>query len=311
MKEILNQIPIYFKCNFFLDLVTFISILWLLFHKIFVFLIRSIAVCYSFKIWTSGTDSSYHFNELQIYGKAQLAVLTSPLNSAASLVFDNMIGDRSGALHIGNNQTMDLYRQKIDLPFSVHVYNGGFLGLAPDTFIHNVEIFLNGTLANVDNLTIHRGGKLWLNRDGHTEGLDYSTYWFKFVHVKTNGYLHMISDPVREPNISFSVTKLTIDGGGLVRGTYMYIHALNISIDAGGILSADGLGYEVSDGPPKDVFGYPNRGLHGIINEGRGYTGTTSGSGAGHGGSGGRGDGELDIDSGLNWFILSTSSLSL
>lgn len=266
---------------------------------------------YSFKIWTSGTDSSYHFNELQIYGKAQLAVLTSPLNSAASLVFDNMIGDRSGALHIGNNQTMDLYRQKIDLPFSVHVYNGGFLGLAPDTFIHNVEIFLNGTLANVDNLTIHRGGKLWLNRDGHTEGLDYSTYRFKFVHVKTNGYLHMISDPVREPNISFSVTKLTIDGGGLVRGTYMYIHALNISIDAGGILSADGLGYEVSDGPPNDVFGYPNKGLHGIINEGRGYTGTTSGSGAGHGGSGGRGDGELDIDSGLNWFILSTSSLSL
>lgn len=223
-------------------------------------------------------------------------MLTSPLNSAASLVFDNMIGDRTGALHIGSNQTMDLYRQKIDLPFSVHVYNGGFLGLAPDTIIHNVEIFLNGTLANVDNLTIHRGGKLWLNRDGHTEGLDYSTYGFEFVHVKTNGYLHMISDPVREPNISFDVTKLTIDGGGLVRGTYMYIHALNISIDAGGILSADGLGYEVSDGPPKDVFGYPNRGLHGIINEGRGYTGTRSGSGAGHGGSGGRGDGEFNIN---------------
>lgn len=213
-----------------------------------------------------------------------------------------MIGDRTGALHIGNNQTMDLIRPAIDLPFSVHVYNGGFLGLAPDTVIHDVDIFLNGTLANVDILTIRHGGKLWLYKDGHTNGLKYSTYKFDFVHVQTNGYLHLISDPVHEPNISFTVTKLNIDGGGLVRGTYMYIHALNISIDAGGTLSADGLGYEVNDGPPKDIYGYPNRGLHGIINEGLGSTGTQSGSGAGHGGSGGHGDGEWKISS-LSWAI--------
>ena len=254
----------------------------------------------TFILCFTGTDSSYYFNELQIYGKAQLAVLTSPQNSRATLLFDNMIGDRTGALHIGNNQTMDLIRPAIDLPFSVHVYNGGFLGLAPDTVIHDVDIFLNGTLANVDILTIRHGGKLWLYKDGHTNGLKYSTYKFDFVHVQTNGYLHLISDPVHEPNISFTVTKLNIDGGGLVRGTYMYIQALNISIDAGGTLSADGLGYEVNDGPPKDIYGYPNRGLHGIINEGLGSTGTQTGSGAGHGGSGGRGDGEWKISS-LSW----------
>jgi hypothetical protein len=28
---------------------------------------------------------------------------------------------------------MDLERPTIDLPFSVHVYDGGYLGLAPDT----------------------------------------------------------------------------------------------------------------------------------------------------------------------------------
>lgn len=92
----------------------------------------------------SGTTSDYHFNELQIYGKAQLAMLTDPVNSAASIFFDNMIGDRSGAIHIGKNQVMDLQRPEIDLPFSVHVYDQGFLGMAPDTNIHGVDIFLNG-----------------------------------------------------------------------------------------------------------------------------------------------------------------------
>jgi hypothetical protein len=67
-------------------------------------------------------NNSYHFNELQIYGGAQLAVLTDPPGSPASINFDNMIGDRTGAIHVGPNQTLDLLRPAIDLPFSVHVY---------------------------------------------------------------------------------------------------------------------------------------------------------------------------------------------
>jgi hypothetical protein len=46
------------------------------------------------------------------------------------------------------------------------------------------------------------------------EGLAASTYNFQFVHVKNAGYLHMISDPVTEPSISFSTISLNIDGGG-------------------------------------------------------------------------------------------------
>lgn len=66
MKEILNQIPIYIKGNFFLDLVTFMAFMAFIPQNIFFGgggfinreflirvrknLIRSIAVCYSFKI---------------------------------------------------------------------------------------------------------------------------------------------------------------------------------------------------------------------------------------------------------------------
>lgn len=200
-----------------------------------------------------------------------------------------MIGDRTGAIHVGKGTVMDLERQKIDLPFSVHVYDGGYLGLAPDTFIHGVDIFLNGTLANVENLTLHHEGKLWMNIDGRTKGLDASTYEFQFVHVKNTGYIHMISDPVKEPSISFTTIALNIDGGGLVRGTYVVYNSLNITIDAGGVLSADGLGYELADGETTDSNGNVRKGLHGVINPGLGYTSSHGASGAGHGGSGGRG----------------------
>ena len=80
-------------------------------------------------------DQKYVFEELQIYGGAHLAILTEPHNRSASIFFRNMIGDRSGTVHIGYNQTMDLIRTTIDLPFSVRVYRGGFLGLAHATTV--------------------------------------------------------------------------------------------------------------------------------------------------------------------------------
>ena len=203
-----------------------------------------------------------------------------------------MIGDRSGAIHVGDNQQMDLERQKIDLPFSVHVYAGGYLGLAPDTHVFGVHIFLNGTLANVKNLTLYNEGKLWLNRDGHTQGLDASHYMFEFVFVKADGYIHMITDPVNEPGISFTTIALIVDGGGLIRGTHVYFHSLNLTVDAGGVVTADGLGYEMIDGFSKDSNGNVRQGMFGAINPGRGHTeSSTSATGAGHGGSGGRGSG--------------------
>ena len=232
----------------------------------------------------TGTNK-YYFDELQIYGNAHLAVLTNPVGSNASIYFENMIGDRTGAIHVGANQVMDLKRQKIDLPFNVHVYPDGFLGLAPDTYVQDIDIFLNGTLAYVENLTLHHDGNLWLYKRGQTNDLKDSFYEFRFVHVKTGGYIHMITDPVTEYGIHFTTISTHIDGGGLIRGTHLYFMSLNVTIDAGGQLNADYLGYRVEDINTNDY------GIYGIINPGRGYTGLDTASGAGHGGSGARGEG--------------------
>ena len=239
---------------------------------------------------------TFMFDELQIWGQAQLAVATDPPDSNATLFFHNMIGDRSGAIHVGKSQEMDLERHFIDLPFSVHVYDGGFLGLAPSTVVHGVDIFLNGTMAHVKNLTLHHDGKLWLNWQGHTEGKAASEYEFDFVHVQTDGYIHMITDPVSEVGIRFSTTGLHVDGGGLVRGTHVYFHSTNMTIDPAGLISADGLGYGTNHGLPYEEDGTTLRaGMHGIINPGIGVHQGVFASGAGHGGSGGRGTGKHNM----------------
>ncbi|KAH3816397.1 hypothetical protein DPMN_117913 [Dreissena polymorpha] len=196
-----------------------------------------------------------------------------------------MIGDRTGAVHVDAKQTLDLERPKIDLPFNVHVYPDGVLGLAPDTYVEDIEIFLNGTLAHIKNLTLHHDGNLWLYQQGRTSGLKAGNYAFDFLHVKTGGYVHMITDPVKDLGINFKTISTHIDGGGIMRGTHLYFHSTNITIDAGGSLNADYLGYRATDRNTN------SSGTYGLINPGLGRTGTLSSSGGGHGGSGGRGEG--------------------
>ena len=239
-------------------------------------------------------DHNYYFEEFQLHGNAHLAVTTGSAKDTASFYFENMIGDRTGMLHIGADQTMDLFRPEIDLPFNVIVYDDGILGLANDTVVHGVTITLHGTLMYVENLTLHHGGRFNLKRGGRTAvSSEDGHYEFDTVHVQDDGYIQMTSDTVSDPGMTFRVRALQVDGGGIVEGTHLYIHAENITIDAGGLLTTNGQGYSVADGEPYYPNGTHRMGLHGIINYGLGFRESGHGSsGAGHGGSGGHGDSE-------------------
>jgi hypothetical protein len=68
----------------------------------------------------------FQFEELQIYGNAHIAFLPKPFDHGVKLHFQHMIGDRTGFVHIGNHQVMDLRRNFIDTPFSTYVYDGGY-----------------------------------------------------------------------------------------------------------------------------------------------------------------------------------------
>ena len=227
-------------------------------------------------------DQNYHFEELQIYGGAQLAILTEPHNRSASIFFRNMIGDRSGTIHVGYNQTMDLVRPNIDLPFHVRVYRGGFLGLAPSTEVHGVELHVAGVISYVKNLTLHHGGLLSLKEDSRTgnEAME-NDFKFEFIRVQFEGVIEMISSPVTHNGMNLTVRVLHIEGGGKVEGSDLRILAENISINTEGLLSVSGRGYKQSDGT--------GQGVHGTINLGLGPGTSVAASGGGHGGTGGRG----------------------
>lgn len=227
-------------------------------------------------------QGDFHFEELQIYGGGHLAVLTEPVGKNATLFFNYMIGDRTGTLHVSTNQTMDLQRPEIDLPFSVHVYDKGFLGLAPMTVVHGVTIYVTGTVAYITNMTLHHGGTFWINDGGRTAGELNNTFSFESVRVQDKALVRALTSPVEHHGAVFKVRSLFIEGGGEVWATRFTVLAENITIDDGGLLNANGLGFNNSH-PTSNV------GLHGIVNVGIGRTSSSGSSGGGHGGRGGRG----------------------
>ena len=223
----------------------------------------------------------YRFEELQIYGAAHLAILTDPVDTNSTLFFLYMIGDRSGTVHLGNNQVMDLHRPEIDLPFSVRAYGGSYLGLAPFTIVHDVSIWMHGELDHVEIMTLHHNGLLSMEHGGHTTGDVANHYSFVWMRIQDNSTVSGITDPITESSIHIHVNDLFVEGGGILCGTSLVVNAVNITVDDGGSVHADGLGYRLTD-PMNLAIG---------INAGLGVTSVLGSSGAGHGGTSGHGAG--------------------
>lgn len=227
-------------------------------------------------------NQNYHFEELQMYGGAHLGILTDPHSRAASVFFRHMIGDRSGTIHIGYNQTMELLRPNIDLPFNVHVYRGGYLGLAPVTTVHGVTLYLEGVISHVKNLTLHHGGVVHLYEDSRT-GNEHNEndFQFDFVTVQYQGVISMVSNPSTHQGMKLTTQLLHVEGGGKVIASDLRILSENISVNAEGILDLSGQGYNLEHGK--------GSGVNGPINKGLGAGSSHGASGGGHGGTGGRG----------------------
>ena len=67
------------------------------------------------------------------------------------------IGDRSGRLLIGRNQS--LYVANAHLPLNVDVYQGGLATLQGELEVAGVTINVEGVLENAENITVADGGK--------------------------------------------------------------------------------------------------------------------------------------------------------
>ena len=208
------------------------------------------------------TDSShtfakglnYHFEELQLRDGAHLAFYSATASYKVSLYFRHMIGDRTGTLHVGPSQSMDLDREEIDLPFNVRVYKNGHIGLASMTFVHGIKIHNYGLITRMVNITLHHGGELHFyegSRAGNESLPD--DYFFDTIRIQAGGLVKFASSPDSHSGMNLT-TKLTyIEGGGRLAANDIRLLSQTAVIDSGGHFTADGLGYTISHGTGREI----------------------------------------------------------
>jgi hypothetical protein len=215
---------------------------------------------------------AFHFEELQIYGGAHLAIQTNPINRQISMFFKYMIGDRTGFIHIGQNQVLNLKRQFLDIPFSAHVYQGGYLGLALISEMNSIAVHVEGTLDHITNLTILNGGVLHCYLTGSSAFQPRRQFSFnETVRVMADSRIETYSPNAHPEAFSLNAKILLVEGGAKINTVNMDIHTVNLTVDDGGFIDASDGGYLVSQGPGNvSTFKWKN-------------------NGAGHGGTGGRG----------------------
>lgn len=197
-------------------------------------------------------DLNYHFEELQLRDDAHLAFHSADANAKVSLYFRHMIGDRSGTLHIGGNQSLDLNRDEIDLPFNARVYKNGHLGLAPMTFVHGIKIYNHGLITRTKNITLHHVGEIYFyegSRVGNASLPD--DYSFDTIRLQAGGLVKFISSPVSHAGMNLTTKTTYIEGGGRLIANDIRVISKRVVIDSGGHFSSDGLGYKLSDGTGK------------------------------------------------------------
>ena len=158
---------------------------------------------------------------------------------------------------------------------------GGYLGLAPVTIVHAVSIWLAGELDHIQNLTLRHGGLLSFKLGGYTTKRPHNSALFNYVRIQDRSNLKAVRDDFTADSgfVMTVVDYILIEGGGNLLATNLSLDVNTLSIDDGGSLHADGIGYA------------PNTPKTDVTNVGVGTSSSLGSSGGGHGGSSGRGAG--------------------
>ena len=112
------------------------------------------------KVMNPKTDITLDY--LMIYRDVQLAMIASTVNNEyanlVNLTTGEMVGDRTGRLHIGYNQT--LYIGTGQLSTDVSLYHGSTTTLQGELRAAGITVTVEGIVDRVENITIVDGGKI-------------------------------------------------------------------------------------------------------------------------------------------------------
>ena len=107
------------------------------------------------------------FDEVEIRGQSQLAVLMSPDESPLRWDSRGIRGDRSGILHVRANQELQMTLsdgsgQQPELLWGINVYPRGDLQLPHKLVVDGIKMIVAGSLSGAQNVTVGNKGKLIL-----------------------------------------------------------------------------------------------------------------------------------------------------
>lgn len=94
---------------------------------------------------------------------------------------------------------------------------------------------VNGTLSHADDYTIDRNGKLYLWSGG--KSVHEETGHFRFINISIRSRGELISTGLPPGNLSrvtINVTRLVVNGGGMLTANDLRIKAVNVTVDVAG-----------------------------------------------------------------------------
>ncbi|XP_060557569.1 uncharacterized protein LOC132717977, partial [Ruditapes philippinarum] len=233
-------------------------------------------------------NEQFTFSEVILKGQSHLAFMPRHDYTDGVLVdVGNVIGDKTGFLHVGYNQEVSINKTAYDVPFNTHVYETGHVTYPPRTFFYKTKLVSSGKVSGMEDLYVFKGGLVSIDTSGsiatsHTS----AKVSMKSLHVQEAGTFEMKSYTSLD-SFNMDATNISIYGGGHFKvntALKMTVHHL-LAVYSGGKLDLSGAGFlsdSVNHGPAPGIGS------------------ASGGSGGGHGGSGGRGSGLTTVGIGYD-----------
>ncbi|XP_033745591.1 uncharacterized protein LOC117331105 [Pecten maximus] len=183
-------------------------------------------------------------------------------------------GDHTAVVHIEPGYKLNIvFNDSAILSFDVHLYENATVNLPYETFLLDCRVILyGGVLQGVEKLNISMDGSFTIYPPAQ---LGYSQkVVLNSIDILDGGFFNFQGNAENDSLIEIILDGgFHVHGGGEMQANNLVLRAVNITVDADGLVNSSGRGYDAGQGPAAGVYSQ------------------TGGSGASHGGLGGIGAG--------------------
>lgn len=182
----------------------------------------------------------YTFDEFHLHGNSHVAIYGNASRDNVTMRTKVLKGDRSGVFHVGRHQSVAFEHVDLYFPMNALVYYNGSLEVPPRLSLREVYMEVNGTLADSDDYTIDRNGKLFLWSGGRSLAEQPGHFRFINISIRSLGKLESTTLPGHD-RVTLHVTRFVVNAGGLASVNDFRLVAVNATIDVAGTVKCSSI----------------------------------------------------------------------